>query len=105
MAEQPEEVLKFLDAIKALEEIADDAACAKAITDVLQDWPSSHARLREIRQVRVQRMREQGKTWQEIGDALGIHFTRAQQISKGIRGSKRPTKSADIDNERPPSPA
>lgn len=92
MAEQPEEVLRFLDAIKALEQIDDDAACAKAITDVLQDWPNSHARLREIRQARVQRLREQGKTWQEIGDALGIHFTRAQQISKGLRGSKRPKK-------------
>ncbi|WP_232246443.1 hypothetical protein [Kitasatospora mediocidica] len=84
-----------MDAIQALEEITDDAACAKAITDVLQDWPNSHARLREIRQVRVQRMRDQGKTWQEIGDVLGIHFTRAQQISKGIRGSKRPKKSEE----------
>jgi DNA-directed RNA polymerase sigma subunit (sigma70/sigma32) len=92
VTDQPEEVLRFVDAIKALEEIDDDAACAKAITDVLQNWPESHARLREIRQQRVLRMRNQGKTWQEIGDALGIHFTRAQQISKGLRGSKRPKK-------------
>ncbi|MEC3994021.1 hypothetical protein VSR01_10870 [Actinacidiphila sp. DG2A-62] len=83
-----------MDAIKALEEIDDDAACAKAITDVLKDWPDSHAKLREIRQQRVLRMREQKMTWQEIGDALGIHFTRAQQIAKGLRGSKRPAKKA-----------
>lgn len=100
MAEQPEEVLKFLDAIKALEEIDDDAACAKAITAVLKDWPASHARLREIRQERILRMKAQGRTWQEIGDDLGIHFTRAQQISKGLRGSKRPTKKRA---EQPPS--
>jgi DNA-directed RNA polymerase sigma subunit (sigma70/sigma32) len=90
VAEQPEEVSKFLDAVKALEAIEDDAACARAITDVLKDWPDSHAKLREIRQQRVLRMRDQKMTWQEIGDALGIHFTRAQQIAKGFRGSKRP---------------
>lgn len=81
-----------MDAIRALEEIGDDAACAKAITEVLKNWPDSHAHLREIRQQRVINLKAQGKTWQEIGDALGIHFTRAQQIAKGLRGSKRPTK-------------
>ena len=94
MTEQPEEVQRFLDAIKALEEINDDAQCAKAITDVLKDWPTSHARLREIRQQRILNLKAQGKTWQEIGDALGIHFTRAQQIAKGLRGTKRPTKKS-----------
>lgn len=93
MSEQTEEVLKFLDAVRALEQIEDDAACAKAITEILKDWPESHARLREVRQERVLKLREQGKTWQEIGDLLGIHFTRAQQISKGLRGNKRPTKA------------
>lgn len=94
VADQPEEVSRFLDAIKALEEIEDDAACAKAITDVLKDWPDSHAKLREIRQERILRMRAKEMTWQQIGDELGIHFTRAQQISKGLRGSKRPAKKA-----------
>lgn len=92
MTEQPEEVSRFLDAVKALESIEDDAACAAAITKVLKDWPESHARLREIRQERVLNLRAEGKTWQEIGEALGIHFTRAQQIAKGLRGSKRPKK-------------
>ncbi|MFE2819940.1 hypothetical protein ACGF0C_07790 [Streptomyces albidoflavus] len=92
MAEQPEEVLRFLEAVKALEEIDDDAACAVAITKVLKDWGESSARLREIRQQRVLNLREQGKTWQEIGDIMDVHFTRAQQIAKGLRGNKRPTK-------------
>lgn len=95
MSEQPEEVARFLDAIRALEDIEDDAACAAAITKVLKDWPDNHARLREIRQQRILNLRDQGKTWQEIGDALGIHFTRAQQIAKGFRGSKRPKKEPE----------
>jgi DNA-directed RNA polymerase sigma subunit (sigma70/sigma32) len=102
VTEQPKEVSRFLEAVKALEGIEDDAACAAAITKVLKDWPESHARLREIRQQRVLNLREQGKTWQEIGDALGIHFTRAQQIAKGLRGSKRPTK-ADAEAAEPPT--
>lgn len=92
MTEQPEEVQRFLDAVQALAAIEDDAACAQAITKVLKDWPESHARLREIRQDRVLRMKAGGKTWQEIGDSMGIHFTRAQQIANGIRGRNRPRK-------------
>lgn len=95
MADQPEEVRRFLDAVNALAGIEDDAACAKAITDVLKDWPDSHARLREIRQQRVLNLRGEGKTWQEIGDIMGVHFTRAQQIAKGLRGTKRPVKKAE----------
>ncbi|GGP55843.1 hypothetical protein [Streptomyces abikoensis] len=91
--QRPEEVQRFLDAITALEDIEDDAACAKAITEILKDWPEKHARLREIRQQRVLSLKSQGKTWQQIGDELGIHFTRAQQIGKGLRGEKhRPKK-------------
>lgn len=93
MSQQPEEVQRFLDAVEALEAIEDDAACAQAITMVLKNWPQSHARLREIRQERVLRMKSEGKTWQEIGDSMGIHLTRAQQIAKGIRGRNRPNKA------------
>lgn len=92
MEDQPPEVRAFMESIEALQAIEDDAACAKAITDVLKDWPTSHARLREIRQQRVLNLRSEGRTWKEIGDLLGIHFTRAQQIAGGLRGSKRPKK-------------
>lgn len=92
MAEQPEEVQRLLEAIDALAAIEDDAACASAITIVLNQWPDHHARLRELRQERVQALRDQGKTWGEIGKIIGTHPTRAQQIAKGLRGTKRPAK-------------
>lgn len=99
MSGQPEEVQKFLEAIEALAGIEDDAACAKAITEILKGWPENHARLREIRQERILRLKAQGKTWQEIGDLLGIHFTRAQQIAKGLRGEKhRPKKKTSEES-------
>ncbi|WP_327171332.1 hypothetical protein OG471_14865 [Streptomyces sp. NBC_01336] len=95
MEDQPEEVLRFMDAVKALRTIEDDAACARAISNALKYWGDNSGTLREIRQERVQRLRDQGMTWQEIGDVMGVHFTRAQQIAKGFRGSKRPKKEAE----------
>ncbi|MFF8656795.1 hypothetical protein [Streptomyces huasconensis] len=92
MDEQVEEVRQLLEAIERLAQMKDDEACAKAVTQVLDTWPDHHARLRELRQERVQRMKDSGMTWAQIGDALGVHYTRAQQIAKGMRGSKRPKK-------------
>ncbi|MEV0963286.1 hypothetical protein AB0J25_11970 [Streptomyces sp. NPDC049910] len=96
MADQPEEVRRLLEAIDALAAIEDDATCASAVTALLNDWPTHHARLREIRQERVLALRDSGRTWKEIGDLLGgVHASRAQQIAKGLRGTKRPVKGAD----------
>lgn len=92
MADQPEEVRRLVEAIEALEAIEDDTEAARAATQVLDEWPAHHARLRELRQRRVLALKEQGKTWQQIADEAlgGVHPTRAQQIAQGKRGTKRP---------------
>jgi DNA-directed RNA polymerase sigma subunit (sigma70/sigma32) len=93
LAEQPEEVRRLVEAIEAFETIADDVLCARTVSKALEDWPDLHARLRELRQARVLRLREQGKTWKEIGQLLGgVTAARAQQIGVGHRGDKRPKK-------------
>ncbi|GAA2948656.1 hypothetical protein ACFPN0_14985 [Kitasatospora cinereorecta] len=97
----PEEVSRFVDAVEALVSIEDDAECAEAISRALQYWGENSPKLRETRQDRVVRLREQGKTWQEIGDLMGVHFTRAQQIAKGIRGANRPTKKDVAEAQSP----
>ncbi|MFI8278545.1 hypothetical protein ACIGBH_27465 [Streptomyces sp. NPDC085929] len=92
MADQPEEVQRLVEAIKALEAIEDDAEAARAATAVLDAWPDYHAQLRELRQRRVLALKAQGKTWAQIADEAlgGVHPTRAQQIAQGKRGTKRP---------------
>lgn len=93
MTDQPEEVRRLLEAIEALKGIEDDAACASAVTKVLEEWPDLHSQLRVIRQERVQALKAQGKTWAQIAVILGgVHPTRAQQIGAGLRGAKRPPK-------------
>ncbi|MEV5138455.1 hypothetical protein AB0K71_05855 [Streptomyces syringium] len=99
MTNEPEEVRRLLEAIEAFEAIEDDTACAVAVSKALEAWPDHHSRLRELRQRRVQAMKDQGKTWKEIGATLGgISAARAQQIGAGLRGAKRPPKK---DQEPP----
>ncbi|MEU2185215.1 hypothetical protein [Streptomyces thermolilacinus] len=93
MADEPEEVKRLMEAIEAVAAIEDDAACAQAASKLLEEWPTFHSRLREIRQQRAQSLKAQGKTWAEVAAALGgVTPSRAQQIATGLRGTKRPPK-------------
>lgn len=90
MADQPEEVTRLVEAIKAFEAIEDDEACAAAVSQALAHWTDQQPRLRELRQKRVQALRAKGKTWEEIGRILGgVTAARAQQIAAGVSGAQR----------------
>lgn len=90
--EVPEEVTRLQEAIAAFAAIEDDAACTAAVSDVLREWPQYHAQLRQLREDRVNSLRKEGKrTWRQIADIIGgVTPERAQQIGRGLRGSKRP---------------
>lgn len=90
--EIPEEVTKLREAIAAFAAIEDDAACTAAVSQVLREWPELHSELRQLREMRVNSLRnERRMTWSEIADVIGeVTPERAQQISKGLRGTKRP---------------
>ncbi|MFF8485187.1 hypothetical protein [Streptomyces antibioticus] len=90
MAEQPEEVTRLVEAIKAFEAIEDDEACAVAVSQALAHWTKQQPHLRRLRQQRVQALKTSGKTWEEIGRLLGgISAARAQQIAAGVSGAQR----------------
>ncbi len=90
MADQPEEVTRLVEAIKAFEAIEDDEACAIAVTQALTHWTEQQPRLSELRRTRVQAMKAGGKTWEEIGRLLGgLSAARAQQIAAGVSGAQR----------------
>lgn len=96
MSKQSEEVRGLLEAIAAFGAIEDDAECTAAVSEVLRQWPTYHAQLRELRQARVRALRDgQQKTWPQIASIIGdVTPERAQQIGKGLRGTKRPAKSS-----------
>ena len=90
MAEEPREVERLLEAIAAFESMEDDAECTAAVSLALKSMPSYQARLRELRQRRVQALRARDMTWQQIADVIGdITPERAQQIAKGHSGASR----------------
>lgn len=96
VADEPErnkEVNRLVEAIRAIEAIEDDVECAKAVAETLDEWPQYQKWLREVRQRRVQSLREQGKTWPEIGALLGVSPQRAQAIAVGLSGSVRRKRS------------
>ncbi|WP_225846940.1 hypothetical protein [Streptomyces sp. HPF1205] len=88
----PEEVRNLREAIRAFAAMEDDAECTAAVSEALRQWPDWHAELRELRQSRVQVLRERDRrTWPEIAAIIGgVTPERAQQIGKGLRGAKRP---------------
>lgn len=91
------------EAVDAFAAMEGDEECARAVSEILEDWPDLHARLREIRQERVNRLKGAGLTWKRIGSFLGrkgVSAARAQQIATGQRGTKRPPKR-DAEDKPP----
>ncbi|MFB8402147.1 hypothetical protein [Streptomyces sp. NPDC055912] len=81
---------KVLEAIAALSEIEDDAACTAAVSEVLRRWPDLGSDLRQLREDRVNALRAERRTWVEIAAIIGdVTPERAQQISKGLSGASR----------------
>ncbi|MFI0827225.1 hypothetical protein ACH4Q7_22530 [Streptomyces roseolus] len=84
------EVTKVIEAIAALSEIEDDAACTSAVSEILRRWPDLGSELRQLREKRVNNLRAGKRTWSEIADIIGdVTPERAQQISKGLSGAQR----------------
>jgi hypothetical protein len=104
--EVPEEVTRLREAIAAFVAIEDDAACTAAVSQALREWPELHSELRQLREERVNALRhEQRKTWPEIADIIGdVTPERAQQISKGLRGTKRPEPKNPRKKQAEPEP-
>lgn len=60
---------------------------AKALGDVLDHIPAFATHVRKLREGIVKDMHtEDGMSWAEIGEAVGVHRTRAAQIARGVAG-------------------
>lgn len=69
--------------IDRIEAIADPAERAREIARVLKELPAAAANLKSMRQRAVQELRATGLGYREIGEMLGVHRNRAQQIGEG----------------------
>ncbi|MER6559773.1 hypothetical protein ABT300_18965 [Streptomyces sp. NPDC001027] len=100
--EVPEQVTKLREAIAEFAAIEDDAECTAAVSEALRVWPDLGAELRQLRELRVNSLRDNhAKTWPEIAAIIGkVTPERAQQIGKGLSGAQR-KKNERAAKERP----
>ena len=95
MARKP--ATRHRDAVEALAAIPDATERAKAAGEMTEAMRETAPRVAAIRQQAIKELRAQGRSYREIGEALGIHFTRVRQIESGEstgkwkRAASRPT--------------
>ncbi|GHA95381.1 hypothetical protein GCM10010330_56920 [Streptomyces tendae] len=96
-----EEAQRVIDAMDAVEAIADPEARAKAIGEVLADQEARAKRWREQRREVVLEMRAQDPpvSYRKIAARLGVSLRTVQDIEAGYSGSgkNRPRKSEADD--------
>lgn len=86
-------------AIRAARKLKDPADRAKALGAILgEGLPTLTGELKADRQAAVLELRAAGKSWQEIGDAIGLHRNRAQQIGEGRSGGGK-SKADEVKGE------
>lgn len=79
-----EEVQRVADAIDAIDGLEDPMTRAKALTELLDEWPDHHARVREMRQRAFKSLSEGGMTYREIAAEFHISVARVGQIVTGV---------------------
>ncbi|MFI6639968.1 sigma factor-like helix-turn-helix DNA-binding protein [Streptomyces sp. NPDC050504] len=89
-----EEVQRVLDSIDALGTDGDAADRARRLTELLDDWPDTHAKVRGMRQEAVKEMHESGMSLRKIGEELGVSFGRVRQIIAGETAGQAKRKAA-----------
>lgn len=95
-----EEVQRVLDAIDALGEgSATDRA--QRLTQLLDQWPDTHAKVREMRQQAVAELHASGLSYRKIGDLLGISFGRVRQIVDGVTNPRTQKAKGPDDDDQP----
>jgi DNA-directed RNA polymerase specialized sigma24 family protein len=95
VADEDEEVRRVLDAIDALGTDGDAADRARRLTALLDGWPDTHTRVRQLRQQAVKELHDSGLSYRKIGDLLGISFGRVRQIIDGEAANPRKRPAAE----------
>ena len=88
-----EEVRRVLDSIDALGEAGDAADRARRLTELLDEWPDTHAKVRELRQQAVAELHQSGMSYRKIGELLNISFGRVRQIIEGVTNPRTQKKT------------
>jgi hypothetical protein len=77
-------VLALRDALAAITGISDREARARALTQALALMSTANGELSRLRREDIRDLHQNpGMSYREIGDAIGIHYSHAQQLATG----------------------
>ncbi|MER6981533.1 hypothetical protein ABT317_32330 [Streptomyces carpinensis] len=80
-----EEVQRVLDAIDELGSPDVPAAeRAKRLTQLLDEWPDAHSRVRAMRQAAMKELQDGGLSLRAISAETGVSFGRVREIIQGV---------------------
>ncbi|MFD8509654.1 hypothetical protein ACFV27_00710 [Streptomyces antimycoticus] len=89
----------MLDAIHALGAEDDPPAVrAKRLTELLEQWPETHARVRQMRQAALKEMQDGGMSLRAISAETDISFGRVREIIQGVTKRDKPGKQAPAED-------
>ncbi|SRR5581483_761421 len=72
------------DAVDAIAAMTDPQARARAASEVLKLISEANGLLSRLRREDIQALRAAGLSYRDIGEAIGVHFTRVKQIESGL---------------------
>lgn len=98
-----EEVRRVVDAIDALGDVDDAMARARALTELLNDWPDHHARIRAMRQQAFDALSKQGMTYRQIGAEFNMSAARVGQIITGVTNPRTQKNPPPKRTKKPPA--
>ncbi len=88
-------MLDSIDTLGAADQPA--AERVKRLTELLEQWPDVHSKVRAMRQAALQEMQDDGKSLRKISAETGISFGRVREIIAGV--TKRPKAKADTEGD------
>nr|WTB35076.1 hypothetical protein OG781_41520 [Streptomyces sp. NBC_00830] len=99
-----EEVQRVLDSIDTLSAAGVPAAeRARRLTQLLDEWPTAHSRVRAARQAAMKEMQDDGLSLRKISAETGVSFGRVREIIAGV--TKRSKADGEGEQDPPVPPA
>ncbi|MFM9590757.1 helix-turn-helix domain-containing protein [Streptomyces scabiei] len=96
------EAERVIDALKALKEIEDPTARARAISAFLRAYQPVVSELSELRRAYVKGERDRKVPYRKIAADLSVSPSTVQDIERGYSGSGRDRPRKDDDERHPP---
>jgi DNA-directed RNA polymerase specialized sigma24 family protein len=89
--------------LSAFPDISDRLARARMATEALEMIGSANGQLGRLRRDDIRAMHGDGMSYREIGEVIGVHWTRVRQLAQGMKTGNSSAARKARAAEAPPS--